>query len=108
MVQDILTTSGTSLTDINVWLTGAAPVALLACALVLASARAGAWRGITDDWRLHANDEAQGAWRKNGATRVLAAIDAQWAKFTGPNISVMKTVSGTVRNRSRTQTRNRP
>ncbi len=95
MVQDILTTSGTSLTDITLWLTGAAPVALPACALVLACARAGTWRRATDDWRLHANAMAQGAWRKNGATRVLAAIDREWAKFTGPNISVMKTVSGT-------------
>ncbi len=105
MVQDILTTSGTSLTDINARLTGAAPVALPACALVLVLRRAGTWRRAADDWRLHANDDGQGAWRKNGATRVLAAIDARRAKFTGPNISVMKTVSGMVKNRSRTQTR---
>lgn len=36
MVQDILTTSGTSLTDINALAYGRGPVALLACALVLA------------------------------------------------------------------------
>ncbi|STM44223.1 protease YeaZ [Escherichia coli] len=42
MVQDILTTSGTSLTDINALAYGAAPVALLACALVLASRKG--WR----------------------------------------------------------------
>ncbi len=92
MVQDILTTSGTSLTILTLWLTGAAPVALLACALDWHRARAGAWRGITDDWRLHLMTMAQGAWRKNGATRVLAALTREWAKFTGPNISVMKTV----------------
>ncbi len=104
-MQDILTTSGTSLTDINALASGAAPVALPACALVLVLRKGGTWRRAADDWRLHANDDGARAWRKNGATRVLAAIDARMGEFTGPNISVMKTVSGMVKKPSRTQTR---
>ena len=88
MVQDILTTSGTSLTDINTLAsTGAAPVALPACAFGI---------GIAQGLALGAElpmigvstlmTMAQGAWRKNGATRVLAAIDARmgevyWAEY---------------------------
>ncbi len=97
MVQDILTTSGTSLTDINALASGAAPVALLACALVLAS-RIG-WRlaGITDDWRLHANDDGARGVAKTAQPACWQPLTREWAKFTGPNISVMKTVSGTVK-----------
>ncbi len=40
---------------------------------------------------------AQGAWRKTGATRVLAAIDARMGEVYWADFSVMKTVSGTVK-----------
>lgn len=38
---------------------------------------------------------AQGAWRKTGATRVLAAIDARMGECTGLSISAMSRASGT-------------
>ncbi len=41
---------------------------------------------------------AQGAWRKNGATRVLAVPSTpEWAKSTGRNISAMSRASGTAK-----------
>ena len=66
MVQDILTTSGTSLTDINALAYGRGP---------------GSFTGVRIGIGI-----AQGLWRKNGATRVLAAIDARmgevyWAEY---------------------------
>ena len=87
MVQDILTTSGTSLTDINALAWRAHLVALPACALVLALRKGAALGaelpmiGVSTLMTM-----AQGAWRKNGATRVLAAIDARmgevyWAEY---------------------------
>ena len=90
MVQDILTTSGTSLTDINTLAYGRGPGSFTGVRIGI---------GIAQGLALGAElpmigvstlmTMAQGAWRKNGATRVLAAI--------GPNISVMKTVSGMVK-----------
>ena len=98
MVQDILTTSGTSLTDINALAYGRGPGSFTGVRIGI---------GIAQGLALGAElpmigvstlmTMAQGAWRKNGATRVLAAIDARMGEVYGPNISVMKTVSGMVK-----------
>lgn len=98
MVQDILTTSGTSLTDINALAYGRGPGSFTGVRIGI---------GIAQGLALGAElpmigvstlmTMAQGAWRKNGATRVLAAIDARMGEVYWPNISVMKTVSGTVK-----------
>lgn len=58
MVQDILTTSGTSLTDINALAYGRGPGSFTRRAhWYWHCARTGTWRGVTNDWRLHANDD---------------------------------------------------
>lgn len=87
MVQDILTTSGTSLTDINALAYGRGPGSFTGVRISI---------GIAQGLALGAElpmigvstlmTMAQGAWRKNGATRVLAAIDARmgevyWAEY---------------------------
>ncbi len=57
MVQDILTTSGTSLTDINALAYGRGPGSFTGVRIGIGIAQgAGAWRGSADDWRFHAHD----------------------------------------------------
>ena len=77
MVQDILTTSGTSLTDINALAYGRGP---------------GSFTGVRIGIGI-----AQGL--ALGAELPMIGVSTlmTMAQFTGPNISVMKTVSGTVK-----------
>lgn len=87
MVQDILATSGTTLAEINALAFGRGPGSFTGVRIGI---------GIAQGLALGASlpmigvstlaTMAQGAWRKTGATRVLAAIDARmgevyWAEY---------------------------
>jgi tRNA threonylcarbamoyladenosine biosynthesis protein TsaB len=85
-VQDVLTEGGVRLTDLDALAFGRGPAALPACASasVLQGLALGAELPMIGVSTLATM--AQGAWRKTGATRVLAAIDARmgevyWAEY---------------------------
>lgn len=98
MVQDILTTSGTSLSDIDALAYGRGPGSFtgvrigIGIAQGLALGAALPMIGVSTLMTM-----AQGAWRKTAQRACWLPLMRGWAKFTGPNISVMKTASGTAK-----------
>jgi tRNA threonylcarbamoyl adenosine modification protein YeaZ len=108
LVQDVLTESNTSLTELDALAFGRGPGSFTGVRIGI---------GIAQGLALGAElpmigvstlaTMAQGAWRKTGATRVLAAIDARMGEVYWAEYSAMSRASGTAKRRKRCSNRTR-